>query len=144
MTYNNVFKNYVYLGLLLLVLILFIFIEAVINTNYAPETIFIKNQIPNTVLSECHAEIFSSQVNESYKSLEKLSSLYEYLDPDFFIVANDENYFALNTGLLNYTQNYEINIFCGDGNNFTLMYTASKNDVLEWCIVQNKGRIKIC
>jgi len=139
----------IYLIILSLILVVVLLhIEFIIHETYAPLTVLVvvKDPAGNPLINAtCFSDIITANFNITKKPLTALSSVYDYVDPNwgYVKVGYDKGYYLLNTTLEKYKGNYEFRIVCYapsmSGVTYTIINNTDKN-----CELRNNGQFLIC
>jgi len=134
--------------LLVIIVTVLIHIEHIISHAYAPETVLVQvadvEQEQQGEETECFADIISSLGTQDNKPLRKLGSIYDYLDADSFVVAQESGFFLLETGLQEYSEDFEIRIVCYAPDFVSVSYTIINQDNQARCGLREEGRVVVC
>ena len=130
--------------LIILIAYLLIHIELKIHNRnaLAPETVLIYVAKPDGIAPEpdanCKADIITENEVVEDKPLNKIESMFEYIDINNWDVSEDKGFYELKTGLENYKGDFEIKIVCISPQAKGVSYTILNNTNIP-CEIKDGG-----
>ncbi len=125
-----------YIILLVLAFVMLAHTQMLIEKQFAPELVIIYPP-EGTV---CVASISSIGT----VTLNAPNSIYEYLDPSFFTVADEKGFHVLETGFENHFADYEITISCRAQDQTLISSITISKDNISHCTQTDGGKILYC